>query len=177
MPGEANVDRRDFLWMMGAASIMPPMVGKAQTPPGATVLYDGRAIVLDRTSPDPAKGDALWIQKSDLPRVNDFELKPQGACRADICIPIPRAMIRGNYFNLSAFAQRVGQRVVADPAERVWSFGEIPVVRGAFLESRMAPDFSVPDRKGPSTALRASRNIRLSQFRGKKVLLVTWASW
>jgi peroxiredoxin len=33
----------------------------------------------------------------------------------------------------------------------------------------MAPDFSVPDRKG--------RPVRLSQFLGKKVLLVTWASW
>ena len=169
MPGEANVDRRDFLWTMGAATIMPPLIGSAQTAPSATVLYDGRAIVLHRTSPDPAKGNALWIQKSDLPRINDFELKPQGACREDICIPIPRAMMRGNYFNLSAFAQRVGQRVVADPGARVWSFGEIPVVRGAFLESRMAPDFSVPDRQG--------RAVKLSQFRGKKVLLVTWASW
>ena len=78
-------------------------------------------------------------------------------------------MLRDTRFNLSAFAQRVGQRVVADPAMRVWSFGEIPVVRGAYLESRMAPDFAVPDRKG--------RPVRLSRFRGKKVLVVTWASW
>jgi hypothetical protein len=78
-------------------------------------------------------------------------------------------MMRGDTFSLTAFAQKVGQRVVADSAARVWSFGEIPVVRGAFLESRIAPDFSVPDRKG--------RPVRLSQFRGKKVLLVTWASW
>ena len=58
---------------------------------------------------------------------------------------------------------------LADAGARVWSFGEIPVVRGSFLESRIAPDFTVPDRKG--------RPVRLSQFRGKKVLLVTWASW
>ena len=132
----------------------------------ATVLYDGRAIVVDRTMLD---GDALWIQKVDLPSINGFELKPQGACREDICIPIPRPMLRDTRFNLAAFAQRVGQRVVADPAMRVWSFGEIPAVRGAFLESRLAPDFSVPDRKG--------RPVRLSRFRGKKVLVVTWASW
>ena len=166
--------RREFLSTMGAAAVWSPAVGSTQSVPGAAapgaiVLYDGRAIVLDRISPDAARPDALWIQKTDLPRINDFELKPQGACRADVCIPIPRAMTRGAYFNLSAFAQRVGQRVIADPANRAWSFGEIPVVRGAYLESRMAPDVSIPDRKG--------RNVRLSQFRGKKVLLVTWASW
>jgi len=59
--------------------------------------------------------------------------------------------------------------VVADSPTRVWSLGEMPVVRGAFLESRIAPEFSVPDRTG--------RQVQLSQFRGKKVLLVTWASW
>ena len=159
------MDRREFLWVMGGTMMLPEMVG-AQTASRATVLYDGRAIVLNRATVD---GDALWIQKAELPSINGFELKPQGACRDEICIPVPRPMMNGTRFNLSAFAQRVGQRVVADPAMRVWSFGEIPVVRGAFLESRQAPEFAVPDRKG--------RLIRLSQFRGKKVLVVTWASW
>ena len=161
------MERRDFLWTLGAAALVPSAV-RAQTPASATVIYDGRAIRLNRVGPDTT-ADALWILKSNLPSINGFELKPQGACREDICIPIPRAMMRGDYFNLTAFAQRVGQRVVVDADARVWSFGEIPVVRGAFLESRMAPEFSVPDRKG--------RPVRLSQFRGKKVLVVTWASW
>ena len=145
---------------------MLPEIAAAQSAARATVLYDGRAIVLNRATADR---EALWIQKAELPSINGFELKPQGACRDEICIPVPRSMMNGTRFNLSAFAQRVGQRVVADPAMRVWSFGEIPVVRGAFLESRQSPDFSVPDRKG--------RLVRLSQFRGKKVLVVTWASW
>lgn len=162
------MQRRHFLLTLGAAALMPSSV-TAQAPRGATVLYDGRAIALDRISPDPKQPEALWIRLADLPRINGFELKPQGACRQDICIPVPKTMTRGAYFNLTAFAGRVGQRVVADAPERVWSFGEIPVVRGSYLESRMAPDFSVPDRKG--------RPVKLSQFLGKKVLLVTWASW
>lgn len=161
-----RMKRRDFLWTVGAGAVMLPGMATAQGAGRATVLYDGRAIVVDRTS---IEAEALWVQKADLPSINGFELKPQGACRDEICIPIPRPMMRGTQFNLTAFAQRIGQRVVADPAMRVWSFGEIPVVRGAFLESRMAPDFSVPDRKG--------RPVRLSQFRGKKALVVTWASW
>jgi hypothetical protein len=151
---------------MGAGAVMLPGMATAQDSARATVLYDGRAIVLARVTADAG---ALWIQRADLPSINGFELKPQGACREEICIPIPRPMMRGARFNLTAFAERIGQRVVADPAARVWSFGEIPVVRGAFFESRVAPEFSVPDRKG--------RAIRLSRFRGKKVLVVTWASW
>jgi hypothetical protein len=151
---------------MGAGAVMLPGMATAQDSARDTVLYDGRAVVLSRATAD---NDALWIQRADLPSINGFELKPQGACREEICIPIPRPMLRGAQFNLTAFAERIGQRVVADPAARVWSFGEIPVVRGAFLESRVAPEFSVPDRKG--------RAVRLSQFRGKKVLVVTWASW
>jgi len=161
--------RRDFLSTMSAAAFFSPMVGGSQSASGATALYDGRAIALDRVSIDPKQPATLWVQKTDLPRINGFELKPQGMCREDVCIPVPATMSRGTTFNLSAFAQRAGQRAMVDVESKVWSFAEIPVVRGAYLQSRMAPDVPVPDRKG--------RAVRLSQFRGKKVLLVTWASW
>jgi len=161
--------RRDFLWTLGGAALPPSVIHARQSTATAMVLYDGRATALDRVSPDPANADALWIHKTDLPRINGFALKPEGACRADLCIPIPPAMPRGDFFHLTAFAQRVGQRVLADSASRVWSLGEIPVVRGSFLEGRVAPDFSVPDRQG--------RLVSLTQFRGKNVLAVTWASW
>lgn len=157
--------RRDFLYTIGAATLAKATM-HAQAA-GGTILYDSRAVALKRISVD-ASG-ALWVQKADLPRINGFEIKPQGACRADICIPIPLGLMKGDTFNLTAFSQRVGQKFIADPAARVWSFGEIPVVQGAYLESRIAPDVEVPDRKG--------KPVRLSQFRGKKVLLVTWASW
>jgi len=165
--------RRDFLWISAAAfakatsSQAASMTDQVQIARGGTVLYDSRAVTLARIDID-ASG-ALWVLKNDLLKINGFEIKPQGACRADICIPIPRGMMRGDLFNLTAFATRVGQKFIVDPAARVWSFGEIPVVQGAYLESRIAPDVTVPDRKG--------KPVRLSQFRGKKVLLVTWASW
>ena len=165
--------RRDFLRTVGAAAMVPSTFGAqqtSQTTAGATVLYDGRVVRLnDATTTAAEPAESLWIRKTDLPRINEFELKPEGACRADVCIPVPSTMMRGDLFDLTAFARRTGQTVVADSPTRVWSLGEMPVVRGAFLESRIAPEFSVPDRTG--------RQVQLSQFRGKKVLLVTWASW
>lgn len=112
---------------------------------------------------------ALWVRKRELPAINEFEVKPQGACRADLCIPIPKDMVRGDYFDLTAFAKKIGQPVVADLDAKVWSFGEIQSLRGSFLEGRMAPDVVVPDRTG--------RPVHLASLRGKKMLVVTWASW
>jgi AhpC/TSA family len=161
------MERRDFLRLAGAAAAAVPSTLGAAPPRGATVLYDDAATVVDDAGPTDAT--ALWVRKSDLPRINRFELKPQGACRDDVCIPIPSSMTRGGYFNLSAFAKKVGQTVVADADQRVWSLGEMQMMRGGFLKSRLAPDFALPDRRG--------RTVHLADFKGKKVLLVTWASW
>jgi hypothetical protein len=151
----------------GAASMAPAREAPRRP---AVVLYDDRSITLTDTGVDPTGSpDVLWVRKTDLPRINEFELKPQGACRADVCIPVDKSMTRGAYFNLSAFARKVRQTVVADREARVWSFGEIPLVRGQFAESRTAPGFELPDRAG--------RPVRLSDFRGRKVLVLTWASW
>ena len=151
--------RKEFLLGAGGAA-----VALAAPPEPTTVLYADRAVPLDRVRPDPKE---LWVRAADLPRINEFELKPQGACRADLCIPIPRDLRSGEWFNLTGFARRVRQAYVNEGA--AWSFGEIPVVRGGFVESRVAPEFAVPDRRG--------RTVRLSQFRGRKALVVTWASW
>ena len=47
--------------------------------------------------------------------------------------------------------------------------GEDAGARSAALESLEAPDFALPDLDG--------RVHTLSEHRGKKVLLATWASW
>ena len=167
------MQRRAFLRLVSAASMASTAVdgrAAADAPPAATVLYDDKAVMLRAIGRDPKQvKDALWVKKRDLPAINEFEVKPQGACRADICIPVPKEMLRGEYFNLTAFARKIGQPVVADADARVWSFGEIQALRGSFVEGRMAPDFTVPDRAG--------RPVHLSRLRGKKLLVVTWASW
>ena len=155
------MDRRSFLLAAGAAATL-----KAAPDTSATILYGDHAIKVDKTRP---LGADLWVRKDDLPRINDFHVKPEGACRADLCIPIPKSMKNGDWFNLSAFAHKVGQSYVNDPTSRAWSFGEIPAVTGTYSTSRVAPDFAVADRKG--------KIVHLSDFRGKKVLVTTWASW
>lgn len=156
------MDRRQFLVTTGAAALAAS--APAATTSTATVLYGDKTTTLDKVRPDPKD---LWVRAADLPKINDFELKPQGACREDLCIPISKNLKQGEWFNLTGFAGHVHEAFVADSG--VWSFGEVPVLRGSFVNSRIAPDFAVPDRTG--------RIVHLNDFRGKKVLVVTWASW
>ena len=138
----------------------------------ATVLFEERVVRLDAL----AEAGELWIAATDLERATGFELKPQGACRGEVCIPVRRtgadALVRRRegreWFSLTGFARKLGQRYVTDQESQTWSFGELPVLRSAFV-SGLAPDFVLTDRKG--------RTVRLSDYRGRKVLLLTWASW
>src|SRR5580704_6130471 len=154
------MNRRSFL----LASSGTALAGAATPPSAATVLYGDRAVALDKIRPDAKE---LWVRAADLPRINEFEVKPQGACRADMCIPLSKDLKSGDWFNLTGFARKLHQAYVADVG--AWSFGEIPLMRGDFYKTRMAPDFAVPDRKG--------RVVHLSDFRCSKVLVITWASW
>jgi len=154
------------------AAALLVMVAGAVAP--ATALFENREIKLDAAIEEA--GD-LWIKTADLERINGFVLKPQGACRGELCVPVKQsgdgalvaARGRDRWFNLTAFARKLGEPVVRDAENRVWSFGEIPVLRAGFLQGGVAPDFALPDRAG--------KIVRLSDFRGKKVLLLTWASW
>ena len=90
-----------------------------------TVLYQGKSITLDETG----TGENLLIRPGDLQRINGFELKPEGACYEDQCIPVSDDLFveqDGNrWFDLTAFADLVGQPYVADVQSRVWSFAEM----------------------------------------------------
>ena len=152
------IDRRQFV----AAAVASLLWSAAASE--ATILYADRATRLDQS--ESFNGD-LWVRQTDLSRVNDFEVKPEGACREDLCIPLSKDLVRADWFNLTGFARKTGQAFVRESS--VWSFGEIPVLRGAFFNSRTAPDFAVPDRRG--------KIVHLKDFRGKKVLVITWASW
>jgi hypothetical protein len=161
------MNRRNFLGTISVGASAGSLAFALPSQTKTTVLYNDHSVVLDKVRPDPKGSGDLWIRAADLPAVNEFHLKPQGACRADTCIPISKDLKNGEWFNLSGFSRKIHQSVVAESG--VWSLGEIPVLRGDYYGSRIAPDFSVPDRKG--------RTVHLSDFRGKKVLLVTWASW
>jgi hypothetical protein len=139
----------------------------------ATIVYDDVATQVSAATDSPTE---LWISTADLTRATRFELKPQGVCRDQLCFPVPKAraqeFVRKNSsatsFNLLAFAQLVNQPVAHDAALSTWYFG-LRADQRQGLASLQAPNFTLPDMSGKMHSL--------ADFRGKKVLLVTWASW
>jgi len=176
--------KRGALMALACASVVVAAAcarteGDRKPPPGdqggrATVLYKDRVVEVARTLNSP---NDLWVVPEDLPRINDFILKPEGACLDELCIPVRQdreseMFVKRSgqgWFNVTALARRLQQEFAVDREHGVWSFGNIPVSRNAFLQSAVAPDFTLPDRDGKMR--------RLSDFRGKKVLVITWASW
>lgn len=138
----------------------------------ATVLYDDRVIEVTRTLADP---NDLWVVPEDVTRISGFTLHGNRLCLNDTCIPArPNSDVRivrsgQSWISMTELARQLKQAVAVDADRGVWSFGEVPATRAGFLDSAMAPDFTLPNRLG--------QPVRLSDFRGKKVLLVTWASW
>jgi len=139
----------------------------------ATIVYDDAATELSSAREEAGQ---LWITTADLKRATRFEVKPQGVCRDELCFPLPKARREAflhkdagaSWFNMTAFADLVHQPVAHDAALATWYFGLRSDQRQQ-LSSLQAPDFTLPDIHG--------KPHRLSDFRGKKVFLVTWASW
>ena len=71
--------------------------------------------------------------------------------------------------NIAAFWRHMGRPAVHDERGEIWVLGSDARQRSEALRSLEAPDFTLPDSSG--------RMHSLSDYRGKKVLLVTWSSW
>jgi hypothetical protein len=138
--------------------------------PMTTVIHEDRETDVAPVRP---AGESLWLSRDEVHRATGWTLRPEGLCQGDVCVPVPRGreaeFIRGDAVDLAAFWRHMGYPVVRDDAARIWVLGVGAAARSDALQSLEAPEFTLPDLEG--------RRHSLSEQRGKKVLLVTWASW
>ncbi|TMJ32398.1 MAG: hypothetical protein E6G95_01645 [Alphaproteobacteria bacterium] len=118
---------------------------------------------------DVAAHDGLWMSPADAATVTGWTLKPEGMCRAELCVPLPASAVGTNEVDVAAFWKKLGGPAIASDQRDVWALGAPADERNAALEGLEAPDFTLPDVNGVARSL--------SQLRGKKVFLATWASW
>ena len=128
----------------------------------------------EKTIPEAESApDALWLSARAAEDATGWVAKPEGLCKGETCVPLPagreQEFVRGSRLNLAALWRHLGQPVAHSDRGDVWVLAEGARTRAAALRSLDAPDFTLPDASG--------RLHSLSDHRGKKVLLVTWASW
>ncbi len=105
------------------------------------------------------------VTRSDLEKQTGWQIRPEGACWGERCIPLPEPVSES--IDLAAISSHLSMPLVHDEETGLWSLG--PESGGTALISAQAPDLELPDWKGDI--------FRLSSLRGKKVLLIAWASW
>jgi hypothetical protein len=117
------------------------------------------------------EGGQVFLPAAELERATGWALKPEGLCRDAVCVPVRDRAALGSTagVNLAGFAAALGRPLALDMAEGVAALGTAAADRGAALASLEAPDFSLQDLAGHRHAL--------SEQRGKKALLIAYASW
>ncbi len=135
------------------------------------VLSAGRSLDVEPDASRPA--GELWLDAAALEEATGWHLRPEGLCEGPLCVPLPEgpraALVDGDTVNVSGLWQHLGRPILHDASATTWMLGEAAEDRGSRLASLEAPDFTLPDIEGKLHSL--------SDFRGKKVFLATWASW
>jgi hypothetical protein len=100
-----------------------------------------------------------------------WSLRPEGLCRGSVCVPVRDrgALADEDGLDLETLAALLGRPLALDAEAGVAALGVSAGDRAASLAGGMAPDFTLPDLDG--------RPHTLSAHRGKKVLLIAYASW
>ncbi|MEL6892577.1 MAG: hypothetical protein AAFP84_13330 [Actinomycetota bacterium] len=107
--------------------------------------------------------DTLDIDAAAFQAGTGWEIKPEGACKGEVCVPLG-----GGDFDARVAAERLGMSVVSDGARGLHAIGP-ESLGGRALTTAEAPDVVLQDLDG--------KDVHLSQFRGEKVVLVAWAPY
>jgi hypothetical protein len=113
----------------------------------------------------------VLLEPGSLKDALGWEVHDGLLCSDAMCIPIADegALVRDGGIELDAFARALDRPLAVDVEERAACLGASARERAQALASQHAPDFTLPDLAG--------RSHSLSEHRGKKILLVAWASW
>jgi hypothetical protein len=98
-----------------------------------------------------------------------WAINAQGACNAELCVPLPPEATVDGAVDVDVVAGRLGMPVVHDDAHDLVAVGPATSVTGRALSTARAPALQLPDFEG--------HTFDLASLRGQKVILLAWASW
>jgi hypothetical protein len=98
----------------------------------------------------------------------EWNLKPEGLCRGEVCVPAPGARRADGTLDVDVVTSRLGMPIVHDEAHHLYAIGPATAT-GRALSTAVAAD--------PQLVTRDGEPFRLSSLRGRKIVLVAWASY
>ena len=95
-------------------------------------------------------GDRPIVDPSHLGSILGWELKPEGLCREDVCVPVPdrSSLDHPDGVDLSAVAEALGRPVLVDADAHLVAIGAATAHRQQAMVDRRAPDATVLDLQG-----------------------------
>ncbi len=117
------------------------------------------------------QGDAVLLDAAGVKDALGWEVHDGLLCNDSMCIPLAdeRAVVRDGAIDLAGLAGAMDRALAVDLDEHAAFLGGSARERSQALAAQQAPDFALPDLAG--------RTHTLAAHRGKKILLVAWASW
>jgi hypothetical protein len=132
-----------------------------------TILDDDRVSEVDAR----VDGAAVTIAPSEFLRATGWDLKAQGLCKGDVCVPVGPGddVVVDGALDAEKVANLLGRSVVVDTESNVVAFGPSAAAVTERLDATRAPDFTLSQLDGTQ--------FTFSAIGRKKKVLVTWASW
>ncbi len=109
---------------------------------------------------------SLEVSRDEFESGTGWKIRPEGACKGEVCIPLPAAP--GETIDVEAVAEAMGLPLVAEPEHGLWALGPESIGARA-LTTAEAPELTLPDLDG--------KPFSLSSLRGQKVLVYAWAPY
>jgi hypothetical protein len=110
--------------------------------------------------------DDLTIDRAAFEAGTGWQLKPEGACKGEVCIPLGQPP--GQQVDVRAVAKAMGLPLAEEAAHKLWALGP-ESIGGRALTTAEAPDLCLRDLDG--------KEFHLSSLRGQKVLIYAWAPY
>ena len=119
---------------------------------------------------DVTGGRAL-LEPTELTAATGWELKPEGLCREDVCVPVRDrdALLHDGRIDLGAVADALDRPFALDADAGVAAMGEPRALRRQAATDLIAPSFELPHLAGERHTL--------EEWNGQKRLLFAFASW
>ena len=113
--------------------------------------------------------DRLDLTAEEFAQITGWEIKPEGACRDGVCVPLPPLETdAAGRIDAAVVADQLGMPIARDESHGLFALGPRSGDRRVLDSSRM-PDLVLADFD--------ANEFDVASRRGHKVVLVAWASW